>query len=137
MADALGELDPAVARLRRCIEEGKEIHVEGDGFRIGDEPDVIPKVCTREEGDGNMRLLGHAVQHLLDCGVGLEPSPLLAAATVVSPCLRYLVPAARSLILHPSCVDRNAHREKTVQGESARREYRWLQETRTPRKNKP
>jgi len=71
----LGELDPAVARLRRCIEEGKEIHVEGDGFRIGDEPDVIPKVCTREEGDGNMRLLGHAVQHLLDCGVGSGTLP--------------------------------------------------------------
>ena len=42
MADG-GELDPTVARLRLCVEQGREITVEGEGFRLGDDL-VVPQV---------------------------------------------------------------------------------------------
>lgn len=42
-ADAGGELDPTVERLRLCVEQGRKITAEGDGFRLADDL-VVPKV---------------------------------------------------------------------------------------------
>ena len=49
MADGGGELDPTVAHLKLCIDQGREVTIEGGGYRLGDDL-VVPQV--RRGGGG-------------------------------------------------------------------------------------
>lgn len=70
MADGGGELDPTVAHLKLCVDQGREVTIEGGGYRLGDDL-VVPQV---RRGGGSLRsvcvLSLHALPeaHLLAVG---------------------------------------------------------------------
>ncbi|CAB1101007.1 unnamed protein product [Ectocarpus sp. CCAP 1310/34] len=50
------ELDPNVESLRLCVEQGRTIHTEANGFRLGDGK-LLPKVGETADGCRVCKLL--------------------------------------------------------------------------------
>lgn len=84
-----GEVDPTVARLRLCVEQGRDITIEGGGFRLGDDL-VVPQVR------GVLALKLHAFPEARTCWLCVSPEQKSCVVCMHMntrvPLLRYLLP---------------------------------------------